>query len=165
MTQNKKRKDSSDIGIKILSSLANDVSMKILLACEKGIDRSTKAIEELGLTQKRYYTWLKRLTDAGLGKRGNAYVQTVLGKLSHIFWRAFLKAISQRGHLELADKLMKSDTLSINEKEKLLRVISDKELLGVAGLADVIHEVKMISDCDHLDRSSVRHMDGTKACW
>ena len=55
-----------DLSVEILSSLANIDSLKIFLACHEGIESSTRTIEEIGLTQKRYYTWLKRLIDAGL---------------------------------------------------------------------------------------------------
>jgi len=136
--------------LKILSSLANEDALRIFFEAEKGIESSTEAIRKLDLTQKRYYVWLKRLMEAGLiEKRDNAYVLTMLGRLCQRLGGALLNAVSQRDQLALADKLMKSDTLSVKEKEEVLGAISTKELFGPASLADVVHEVKMIGGYDH----------------
>ena len=44
---------------KILNSMANEDALKILIASNGGISNSARIIQELGLTQKRYYTHLK----------------------------------------------------------------------------------------------------------
>jgi DNA-binding MarR family transcriptional regulator len=143
--------DTLDLSVEILSSLANSDSLRIFLACHEGIESSTRTIEEIGLTQKRYYTWLKRLIDAGLvEKRESAYVQTMLGKFCHRMGRALLNAIEKRDQLELADKLMKADTFSTKDKEEILHTISKSDLIGIASLSDIIHEVKMIGNRDDL---------------
>jgi len=137
----------SDQITKILSSLANEDSIKIFLACKEGIERSSKTIKELGLTQKRYYTWLNRLIDAGLVEKvGNVYVQTVMGEYCNKLGRTLLNVVSQRDRLELASKLMKAEILSMAEKEKILGLISKESLFGTASVADIIHEVKMITE-------------------
>ena len=50
----------------ILAALANEDAIKIFLTARRGIEKSTKTIQELGLTQKRYYSRLKELMEAGL---------------------------------------------------------------------------------------------------
>lgn len=163
MVRSKGRENPLDVSIKVISSLASDDSIRIFLACEEGIDSSAKAIEELGMTEKRYYTWLRKLLDAGLvEKRRNTYVQTMLGKFYHMLWDSFLNILSQRNHLELADKVMNIDKLSMTEKEKFLRVISNNELVGTASLVDVLHEVKMIVDYDHLIAEVVKLLDNAE---
>lgn len=140
-----------DLSVEILSSLANIDSLKIFLACHEGIESSTRTIEEIGLTQKRYYTWLKRLIDAGLvEKRENAYAQTMLGKFCHRLGTALSNAVERRDQLELADKLMKADTFSTKDKEEILHTISKSDLIGIASLSDIVHEVKMVGDHDDL---------------
>ena len=140
-----------DLSVEILSSLANIDSLKIFLACHEGIESSTRTIEEIGLTQKRYYTWLKRLIDAGLvEKRENAYAQTMLGKFCHRLGTALSNAVERRDQLELADKLMKADTFSTKDKEGILHTISKSDLIGIASLSDIVHEVKMVGDHDDL---------------
>jgi hypothetical protein len=140
-----------DLSVEILSSLANGDSLRIFMACYEGIESSTKTIKEIGLTQKRYYTWLKRLIDAGLvEKRENTYVQTMLGKFCHRLGTALSNAVEKRDQLELADKLMKADTFSTKDKEEILHKISKSNLIGIATLSDIIHEVKMIKDYDDL---------------
>ena len=52
--------------VELLSSLTSLDSLKIFMKAEKGISSSTRAIKELGLTQKRYYVWLKSLIDVDL---------------------------------------------------------------------------------------------------
>jgi len=148
---------------KILSSLANEDALKIFIEAEEGIESSAKAIKKLNLTQKRYYVWLKRLIEAGLiEKRGSAYVQTMLGKLCYKMGEALLNAVNQRDQLELADKLMRSDMLSIKEKEDILSAISKKELLGTASLDDIIHEVKMITYYDDYIDKIIELLDNAK---
>ncbi|MDH5795194.1 MAG: hypothetical protein OEZ24_03710 [Candidatus Bathyarchaeota archaeon] len=149
-----------DLSVEILSSLANSDSLRIFLACHEGIESSTRTIEEIGLTQKRYYTWLKRLIDAGLvEKRENAYVQTMLGKFCHRLGTALSNAVEKRDQLELADKLMKADTFSSKDKEEILHTISKSDLMGIASLSDIVHEVKMVADFDDLVSDIVGFID------
>jgi len=152
-----------DLSVEILSSLANTDSLKIFLACHEGIESSTRTIEEIGLTQKRYYTWLKRLIDAGLvEKRENAYAQTMLGKFCHRLGTALSNAVERRDQLELADKLMKADTFSTKDKEEILHTISKSDLIGIASLSDIVHEVKMVGDHDDLIGDIVEFIGNAK---
>lgn len=168
LVQNKGQQGRKDLrSIKelgrILSSLASTDALEIFIKAGEGIGSSTKAIEELNLTQKRYYVGLKRLIEAGLiEKRRNTYVQTMLGTLCFKMGQSLVSAVGQRDQLTLADKLMRSDTLSEKEKEDVLRVISRKELLGPASLADVIHAVKMITDHNAFMEEVTKLLDNAK---
>jgi len=64
----------------IFRVLSNPDAIKILYCAGDGIEHSTYTIEELGLSQKRYYTRLKALIDSGLIKKKEGfYRQTALG--------------------------------------------------------------------------------------
>ena len=142
---------------RILSSLADEDAIKLFMEAEKGIESSTIAIKKLNLTPKKYYVWLKRLMYAGLiRKQGGIYVQTILGRLFDQTGQSLLGAINQKDQLELADKLMRSQNLSLKEKEDILQAISKKEVYGTAGLADILHEVKMITDFDIFIKEVIR---------
>jgi hypothetical protein len=148
---------------KVLASLASGDALKIFVEAGKGIESSTAAIKKLHTTQKKYYVWLKRLVEAELvEKRGNVYIHTMLGKLCYKMGESLLNALNLRDQLELADKVMKSDTLSIGEKDEILRSMSKESLFGTASLADVIHEVKMITEYDHFIEEVIKLLDGAK---
>lgn len=152
-----KQEQNVDAEVMILSSLAKPDALKIFSACEKGMGSSTEAIKNLCLTPKCYYTNLKRLIDAGLvEKRGQIYVQTALGKFCDKLWKEFSRAVSQRDQLQLTDKLMKSNTFSTEEKEKILNVIEDPRL------TEIIHGVKMISDYDNFIEEVKEMLNGAK---
>ena len=65
--------ETSDLTLTYLegmfSALSSVDALNIFYAAEDGIESSTQTIKELNLTQKRYYTNLKRLIDAGLVER------------------------------------------------------------------------------------------------
>ncbi len=72
-----------------------------VLTCE-GIRNSTYAIEELGLTPKRYYARVNQLVGTGLvSKRNSVYRQTALGRMIYDrFLPAMGKAVDAREELE-----------------------------------------------------------------
>ena len=91
---------------KILSSLANEDSLKIFYAADEGITSSTKTIKGLGLTQKRYYTRLNQLIKAGLiEKNENTYQHTMLGKICHKMGLTFIDALKNRDILDYLSDL------------------------------------------------------------
>jgi predicted transcriptional regulator len=132
--------------VKVLSSLSNEDAVKIFVEANLGIVSSTETIRKIGITQKRYYVWLKRLIEAGLiTKQSDTYIQTMFGKFCSRIGDSLLNAISQRGQLELADKLMRLDMLSFEEKEEVIKAISKTKIHGPADLSDILYEVKMIT--------------------
>lgn len=151
MLLDEKRTKCGEIGLgemeEILSSLSSQDALMIFVEAGEGIESSTETIEKLDLTQKRYYLWLKKLIGAGLvEKRENVYVQTTLGGICSRLGRSLTEALKQRDQLELADKLMRSVTLSAKEKQEVLDAISKKGILETFSLADIIHEVRMVTD-------------------
>lgn len=153
---NQNNDESIDVLSSLVSSLANSDSIKIFLASEKGIENSTKTIKQLGLSQKRYYTWLKRQADAGLiEKTGGVYKQTTLGKVCYELGKVLSNALNQRDKLRLVDRLTNSDLLSLKEAKELLAV-SEKDL------ADLIRPVKMFTNYDELIEELVNLADGGK---
>lgn len=145
-----------DLAANVLSSLASNDSIQIFLACGKGIDSSTKAMKELGITQKRYYTRLRKLIDAGLvWKKRGRYVQTMLGTVCLELVETLFEAVKERNQLKLADKLVESELFSQNEAKKLVSV-SDKDL------ANLIRPVKIFTKHDELIEEIVNYIEDAK---
>jgi len=148
---------------KVISALANRDAIKIFYAAGGGIRSSTEAIKELGLTQKRYYTHLRNLTEAGLIQKGEeAYQQTTLGKICYKLGEAFRNALSQRDRLDLVDRLGKAKNISIEETEEIMRAILKQANIGLDGrLTDFVGPVrvadtweKVVNDVgEHLERA------------
>ena len=135
--------------VKLLSSLTSPDSLKIFLKTEKGISSSTRAIKDLGLTQKRYYVWLKRLIDGRLVEKKNGkYQQTLLGRVCMKLGVSLQDTLLQGERLELANTLLNSDTLSTLEKREVLRTISKNGSQGIFNITDILYPVKTIVDYD-----------------
>ncbi len=135
--------------VELLSSLTSPDSLKIFMETEKGILSSTRAIKELGLTQKRYYVWLKRLIDVGLVEKKNGrYQQTLLGRVCMKLGTSLHDTLLQGERLELANTLLNSETLSAIEKKEVLRTISKKGSQGIFSVTDILYSVKTIIDYD-----------------
>jgi predicted transcriptional regulator len=135
--------------VELLSSLTSLDSLKIFMETENGITSSTRAIKELGLTQKRYYVWLKRQIDAGLVEKKNGrYKQTILGRVCMKLGTSLLDTLLQGERLELANTLLNSDTLSAMEKREVLRTISKNGSQGIFSVTDILYSVKTIVDYD-----------------
>jgi len=83
--------------------LSKPDTLKILYRTGIGIENSKYAIEELGLTPKRYYSRLRELIDTGLvRKMDGVYRQTALGRLVYErFLPTMGKAFDSREELEL----------------------------------------------------------------
>jgi hypothetical protein len=119
----------------VFSAAANIDAIKIFYTAKTGISNSTQAINELGLTQKRYYTHLKRLIDAGLvEKTDGIYQHTTLGKISCKLGEIFIEALSHNEHLSLIDKVRQSGSLSIKEKEEVIQAVSKSNLVNFLDL-------------------------------
>jgi len=112
----------------IFRVLSNPDSIKILYCASDGIENSTYTTEELGLSQKRYYTRLKALLDSGLIKKKEGfYRQTALGRMMYDhFLPAMGKAIDAKDELELIDQIKGTD----------LEQSVIKRILGKLGIPD-----------------------------
>lgn len=119
----------------ILSSLGKEDSLKIFHSAKDGIANSTEAIKKLQLTQKRYYTSLKRLLEAGLlQKRDNVYQHTTLGMMCFRLGEVLAEAVDYNEQLNLIDKVRQSKSLSLEDKEEVIRAVSRSTLTSFADL-------------------------------
>ncbi|MCW3988637.1 MAG: hypothetical protein NWE88_01020 [Candidatus Bathyarchaeota archaeon] len=97
---------STESLVRLFKVLSKPDALKIFLLASEGIESSTYAIEELGLTPKIYYVRLKELVEISfVRKTGGAYRQTPLGS---IIYNRFLPAMGRvydaRDRLELIAK-------------------------------------------------------------
>jgi len=110
--------------IDIFSTFANLDTMRIFLLAEKGISNSNKAIKELGLTPKRYYSRLKALVDSGvLEKVNGVYLYTPVGELLHNLGLSLINLVNNKQKIGLLMNLSKSDALSDEERQKINSMI------------------------------------------
>jgi len=147
---------------KILSSLANRDSINIFKAARDGITSSTKTIKELKLTQKRYYTRLGQLTEAGLiEKKEDTYQQTLFGKLCFSLGEKFYDAIIHRDRLDLMDRLNKSSSISQEETKQISRALSTGSIGGFTE-ADLISNVRVADSYEKLVSDVIEYVDRAK---
>ncbi|MFH0748619.1 MAG: hypothetical protein V1915_01675 [Candidatus Bathyarchaeota archaeon] len=136
---------------KILSALSSEDALKILIAAKEGITKSTDTIKELELTQRRYYVRLNELMKAGLiEKVEECYQLTLLGKVCYDLGQAFNTTLNNRERLDLADRLRKSKSISLEETKQILQALSSKGIIGSLGFSDIIQPVKMIDNYETL---------------
>jgi predicted transcriptional regulator len=110
--------------IDIFSTFANLDTMRIFLLAEKGISNSNKAIKELDLTPKRYYSRLKALVDSGvLEKVNGVYLYTPVGELLHSLGLSLINLVNNKQKIGLLLNLSKSDALSDEERQKINSMI------------------------------------------
>ncbi len=89
--------------VKLFKALSKPDALEIFLLAGEGIENSKYAMEELGLTPKKYYARLRELVDIGfIRKTGGTYGQTPFGSIicSH-FLPAIGRASDARDRLEL----------------------------------------------------------------
>ncbi len=136
---------------KIFRSLADKDALVIFEAGEKGITNSSEVIRELGLTQKRYYTRLRELIEAGLmEKREGAYQHTVFGNLVYeSVFHLLRKALSDKEGHELMGKLQTSN-LSFEAKKTITESLIKTGALSFVSSKELFTTVKMITTYEGL---------------
>ena len=151
---------------KILSSLANEDALKIFHAAKDDITSSTKTIKELELTQKRYYTRLNQLMEAGLIERdGNVYQQTMLGKLCYKLGEAFENILNQRDRLDLAHRLQKSPSITLEETEKIMQAILKQANIGLGErMEDFLAPVRIADSWEKVVHDIVEYIEKAEEC-
>jgi len=142
----------------IFSALSSVDALNIFYAAENGIESSTQTIKELNLTQKRYYTNLKRLIDAGLVERVNGrYVHTTFGKIVHKLIEALRNAVDQKEKLDLIDRILKVKNLSEDEAEEIISVLlKDVNLIPDGYITDTLGPVRIIEDWERAVQEIIR---------
>ena len=146
---------------KILSAGSNVDALKIFYAAKDGIESSTQTIKELGLTQKRYYTNLKRLIDVGLvEKRDGKYTHTTLGKIAYQLIEALKGALDQKEKLGLIDRLLKAKGLTIEEIEEIMRaILKDTNIVPGGRIIDILGPVKMADTWEKVVNDVVEYVN------
>jgi len=147
---------------KIFSVGSHSDALKIFYATKEGIDSSTKAIKELNLTPKRYYTHLKALIDAGLiGREENIYKHTTLGRVCFKLMEALRSTISQRDRLDLVDRVKKAKDLSLEETEEIMRaILKDANIAPGERIADFLGPVRMADTWEKVVSDVIEYLEG-----
>jgi len=111
--------------VNILDALGNQDALSIFIYVEKGMTSSKHAIQELGLTQKRFYSRLKELIDVGLiEKDEGGYHYTTLGRVFSKIGYSLLDVLENREQFELLEKLMDSSSFSSSDFNKISSMVS-----------------------------------------
>lgn len=131
---------------RVFSTASNIDALKIFYTAKDGIESSTQAIKKLDLTQKRYYTNLKRLIDTGLVEKVDGkYVHTTFGKISYKLIEALKSALDQKDKLDLIDRLLKTKNLSTEETEEIMRaLLRDVNLIPGGQITDILGPVRIV---------------------
>lgn len=139
-------------GLKIMEALSNEDSINLFFYAEKGIASSTEAIKALGMTQKRYYTRLKLLLEAGLlEKTDEGYQHTFMGRLVHKLGLSLLKIIENKEQLDVLNSIRKSSGISSETTSQIAKALSiELPLSLVSEIRDLPGAVKMIDSYDKL---------------
>jgi len=146
--------------VRVFSALANQDALKIFAAARDGIGSSTKTINELELTQKRYYTRLNELIKAGLiEKNEETYQHTMLGKLCYKLGEVFDKALGQRDRLGLLDKLQRSKTLTLEETRSITQALSADGTSGLPDMADLVSPLQVIDNYERLVQELIKYLE------
>jgi len=149
---------------KVFSVASHADALKIFYAAKEGIASSTKAIKELNLTSKRYYTYLKALIDAGLIERdGSTYKHTAMGKICFKLMEAVRRTIGQRDRLDLVDRVSKAKGLSIEETEEIMRaILKDANIAPGERIADFLGPVRMADTWEKVVDDVIEYIDNAK---
>lgn len=119
------REDIIRFGLQLFDIFSNLDTLRIFLYAYDGIRNSKRAMEELGLTPKRYYSRLRELVEMGVLKKGEeGYEYTPLGKALYQLGYYLLDVLKNRERLKLIGELMKSDLLDFHETKQILEIIS-----------------------------------------
>jgi predicted transcriptional regulator len=145
----------------LFSAAASTDAIKIFNAAKGGIKNSSQAIKELDLTQKKYYTHLKRLIDAGLVERvDGAYRHTTLGKIGFKLTEAFMTAISQKERLDLVDRLSKAKNITVDETEEIMRaILKDTRIVPGDRITDLLGPVRMADTWEKVVEDVIEYID------
>jgi predicted transcriptional regulator len=127
-----------DSMVEILDALGNQDALSIFIYVEKGMTSSKIAIQELGLTQKRFYSRLKELIEVGLiEKNGGGYQYTTLGRVFSKIGYSLLDVLENKEQFELLERLRDSSSLTSSEFNKISSVVS-KGSADASGIFNMI---------------------------
>jgi predicted transcriptional regulator len=124
--------------VRILDALGHEDALAIFMYAERRIKSSKLAIEELGLTQKRFYSRLKELIEVGLVEKSEGeYRYTTFGNIFFKIGFSLLEMLENREQIELLEKIRVSSSLPNSEVDKIHSVVS-KSFRDMSGLFDMV---------------------------
>lgn len=151
--------------LKIMEALSNEDAVNLFFYAEKGITSSTAAIKALGMTQKRYYTRLKLLLDAGLiQKTEEGYQHTLLGKLVHKLGLSLLNIVENKEQLDVLNSIRKSSGISPETTSQIAKALSIQVPLALASeMRSILSPVEMIDSYDKLVEEITKSIENSKS--
>ena len=153
--------------VRLLDVLGNQDALAIFIYVENKISSSKIAIQELELTQKRFYSRLKELIDVGLiEKNEGLYQYTTLGRIFSKIGYSLLDILENKDQFELLEKLRDSSSLSTTDFEKITSVVSkgSNNLSGIFNLLFLSEnqKVDVFSSNERLVEKLVEVIDGSE---
>ena len=143
------REEIIKFGLELFSIFSNLDTLRIFLYAQDGIDSSRRAMKELGLTPKRYYSRLKDLVEMGVLEKGEGrYRYTPLGKALYQLGYYLLDVLRNKDRLRIIGELMKSNLLEPQETERVLEIISS----GSQGLELVLKSLDSSGKMEVVER-------------
>ena len=154
--------------VRILDALGHEDALAIFMYAERGINSSKLAIEELGLTQKRFYSRLKELIEVGLVEKSEGeYRYTTFGNIFYKIGFSLLEMLENREQIELLEKIRVSSSLPNSEVDKIHSVVS-KSFRDMSGLFDMVflsgkqRKVEVLSSYERLVERIVEEIKVSK---
>ena len=124
--------------VEILDALGNQDALSIFIYVGKGMTSSKLAIQELRLSQKRFYSRLKELIDVGLiEKNEEGYQYTTLGRVFSKIGYSLLDVLENKEQFELLERLRVSSSLTSSDFNKISSVVS-KGSTDASGIFNMI---------------------------
>jgi len=150
--------------IDIFSTFANLDTMRIFLLAKKGISNSNKAIKELDLTPKRYYSRLKDLIDCKvIEKVDGKYVYTPTGQVLAKMGLSLIEVLNNEDRIELLLNLSESNALTLEERDKINEFVVDNfnvgHIIGPILSGKSLNSVEKILSYDELVRRINEEID------
>ncbi len=154
--------------VNILNALGNHDSLAIFTYVENKIPSSKIAIQELGLTQKRFYSRLKDLIDVGLIEKSEGmYQYTTLGRIFSKIGLSLLDVLENKDQFELLERLRENSTLTSSDFNKITSVVS-KGSADVSGIFNLLFlsenqgRIEVFSTYDSFVEKLVDVVNGSK---
>lgn len=115
--------------VKIMKIFANEESINIILSSKKGLTSSKENLRSLGLTQKKFYSRIKDLIDAGIiTKKEGKYKLTQLGKILINAITNLEPILLMKDKLKVIDELEDLGVMTENKKNHFIKMLFPEEI-------------------------------------